>query len=215
MELEVHPGFPDALSARAWVESLGLEPGLCALVRFLGVWYAVIYDTLEREVMAGSQLVWFTRNLVLECVPTPSFRLPYPVRKLSRAHGWSEGVWEDLLRVDPGLGVYLVRYPRLSPGLVEVTRWKYARPYAILLGITFYDRWWSLEDCSGVLRRYFTWSESWPGWFRGRRDVVGINPFRSLVFLRDGSVCRRRFWEPLLEGAGLFCRGSVPRWSGF
>jgi len=118
LELEVHPGFPDVLSACGWVEGLGSEPGLAALVRFLGGWYVVLYDTLEREVVAGSELVWYTKNFVLECAPAPSFRLPYAVRSLTRAYGWREGVWEDLLRVDPGLGVYLVRYRRLSPGVV-------------------------------------------------------------------------------------------------
>ena len=32
---------PNALSARAWVEGLGLEPGLAALVRFLGGWWRI------------------------------------------------------------------------------------------------------------------------------------------------------------------------------
>lgn len=188
--LTVHPGFKTVEDAHKQAYRLGLEKGLYALVKFLDEWYVIVFDTLDKEAVIGSELAWHRTGIYNYLKPQllKDFSLPWKVRKLTRvSNRWATGIFEDLSEVDKGTACFV--YREKEGKYADVTAYQYAEPYIILLGITFYERWWTVENCSEELARYFAGARFWRR--RLQQDVpnaVAVNPFRGKVLLADGTV---------------------------
>lgn len=84
--LTVHPGFKTVEDANEQASRLGLEKGLYALVKFLDEWYVIVFDTLDKEAVIGSELAWHRTGIYNYLKPhlLRDFSLPWKVRKLTR-----------------------------------------------------------------------------------------------------------------------------------
>jgi len=188
--LTIHPGFKTVEDAHEQARRLGLEKDLYALVRFLDEWYVIVFDTLDREAVIGSELAWQRTGIhnYLKPQPLKDFRLPWNVRRLTRvSNRWATGVLEDLKEVDKYTACFV--YREKEGRYAEATAYRYAEPYIILLGITFYERWWTVENCSEELARYFAYARHWRSILQQEiPDAVAINPFRGKVLLADGTA---------------------------
>lgn len=192
--LTVHSGFPTFEEAHEQACRLGLKDELYAMVRFLDGWYVVVFDTLEKEAVIGAELAWYRTGIQNPLKPEPleEFTLPWQVKKLSKpSSNWKAGVYEDLKKADENLACFVKR--EKSKGYSRVENYVYARAYIILLGITFYERWWSVEKCHIELEPYFADAKYWKYEFSS--NVKAISPFRGKILLSDGTEQIYNFYK--------------------
>ena len=188
--LDIYEGYDTAFELMNAVENAGLNKDYIVVIKFLDMYYGVFFESLEKEIIIGKNKVWFRDNYIMYCGNLDRINLPYKINSLKTHNNiWSLGVSQDLRNIDSNIKIF-----RFKKGNFEnIQQYAYATTYLILLGITFYSDsiFFTKDEGFSFLPNYFGFN--WNCAFKNP-DIEAINPFKSLVRMKDGSVKKYRFY---------------------
>ena len=185
LNLEIYEGFASKKDAISFMEKLFLTEERYAIIEFLNMFYVVVFENYDKEIMIGKEVTWYCLNKDMYNVSTKNFKLPFSINSLA-SRNTNPAIANDLRKIDPNLNVYKFK----SNGWQNVNQYQYSKTFATLLGLTFYSDMFC-EDDIHVLTHYFD-TGFYRNIFKGKRGIVEINPFQSRAKLPSGKIIRFR-----------------------
>lgn len=191
MNLAIYDGFSSMDSLLNHVSNnYSLKEEHVAIVKFLGMYYGIVFDGYEKEIMIGLEKVWYRQGGKMYEENTDDFIQPYYVSNLSKKEFFNKQVYLDLKSLDKDIEIYVVKIGKYQ----LVNQYRYASCFAILLGITFYTDFYSDYEYQRNLYEYFDTSYFYTI-FKNNKSIAGINPFQSRVLLKDGRIRKHNFYK--------------------
>lgn len=188
LELQIYEGFDSLQELEIYVAKKGLDLKYMATVKFLDMYYGVFIENFDKEIIIGKANVWFRDKGFMKSVDSKKFKRPYSINKLRIKPFESKGISRDLKQLDTEINVF--RYK--SNKLQDITEYMYSDMYLILLGLTFYNTFFTQDESEIFLREYFMMDFYW--YFKEENKIKRINPFHSLVELTNGKIMPYSFF---------------------
>lgn len=182
-----YEGFESFQLCKEFIHSSNYDDELYRIVQFNDQFYAVVYENAQHQQIIGKDLSYFTKNNMFICAKRPPSNLmikdrhklpPIPL------------IYYELSAFDPSLKVYELSLD--TKDYVEVPILE-AVEYAVLLGITFKDIWYTCDTPHAIahnralLDLYFSQGHNLT-LFGKYSKAIAINPFQRLVYLQRGRV---------------------------
>ena len=174
-------GFDSSEEVLTYLDTLGVDRRYAVVIRYKGKYYASIMDTLQKEVVIGSDKVWFMEDGYFLSQGRDTFKMPYAItRRNVTSFEW--GIVEDMLKEDPNLMTY-------SYGFGELVEWEpyihRGNSHLVLLGLTFKDKFYSRDEIClpsdiNPLKRYFYNPYFFKEFIR-KEGIEFLNPFKALA----------------------------------
>lgn len=185
-----YEGFDTMEDCIHFIESSYYDNHLYRIVQFSTMFYAIIYENTQYQQVIGKEIAYFTRNNLFLCTKRPPSNLTFKERiKMPPI----PLIYYELHAFDPHMKVFKLDSDT-SESFQEVPILD-AIEYAVLLGVTFKDIWYSCDTPHAIahnraiLNLYFN-----PGHnltlFGKYSKALAINPFQRLVTLAKGRVAQ-------------------------
>ena len=184
---DFYEGFETLELCKQFIFSTNYDNELYRIVQFNSQYYAVVYENAQHQQIIGKELSYFTKNNMFLCAKRPPSNLmikdrhklpPIPL------------VYYELNAFDPDLKVFQLNVETKHYEEVPVLD---AVEYAVLLGITFKDIWYTCDTPHAIahnralLNLYFNQGHNLT-LFGKYSKAVAINPFQRLVYLQRGRI---------------------------
>lgn len=189
LDLQIYEGFDTLQELELYVTKKGLDKKYMAIVKFLDMYYGVFIENFDKEIIIGKSSVWFRDKGFMKTVDSKKFKSPYNIAKLRIKPFESKGISRDLKQLDTEINIF--RYK--SNKLQDITEYMYSDMYLILLGLTFYNTFFTKDESEIFLREYFMMDFYW--YFKEGNKIKRINPFLSLVELTNGKIIPYSFFN--------------------
>lgn len=195
IRLEIYNGFDDIEELCSFMVKHNIESSNVAVVKFLDMYYAICYQSNEEKIIIGKNVNWQSKNYYLEVKNNKTFKPGFQPRIL-KLGAINPQIFEDLLTVDSDLKIYISK----SNSFVDITDRNEGATFAVLLGLTFYNAYFSKYIWDETIEYYFLKSylvdEPFSIYKMPGTIVLGVNPFRGEQLLDDGSIRKKRFYDP-------------------
>lgn len=164
---------------------LKLSKSKCYFVKFLNQYYAVFYDTIDREIIIGKEKMFYTDNGRLEEVVVGAVKIPYDIK--TRSVGYiTDTLAQELNRIDPELQLFY--YPNVrSKHLKEASDEVKFSKFVVILAVTFASKFYNVTN-SNEMYPYFKLTSELIGFLRRTAGAVAIDPFSQYIKFQDGSL---------------------------
>lgn len=171
---------------------LGLPLSKCYFIRFLNQYYAVFYDTYEREVIIGKEKLFFANEGRLEKTTIEEAVIPYSIYSRDNK-SIRETLARELNEIDPNLDVFY--YPNSTSSIIKKApeHIKISK-YVVILGVTFSSKFFDLNNIY-EMEPYFNLTTELQSFLYRTRGAEAIDPFKQLIRFQDGSLCKYRIYE--------------------
>lgn len=182
-----YEGFETFNKCTEFIHSTNYDDELYRIVQFNQQFYAIVYENSQHQQIIGKDLSYFTKNNMFICAKRPPSNLMIKDRHKSPSIPL---IYYELSAFDPELKVYELCHN--TKDYVEVPILE-AVEYAILLGITFKDIWYTCDSPHAIahnralLDLYFNLGHNLT-LFGKYSKAIAINPFQRLVYLQRGRV---------------------------
>ena len=184
-----YDGFDSLEECAAYIFDSPYENSTYRIVKFLNMYYAVVYENTQYQQVIGKDVSYYTKNKLFITSPRPPHslvakqRVRLPVLTM---------IYHELYSFDVALKVY--RLSQENPHqFVEVEKIHEEIHYIVLLGITFKDAWYPcntphhIAHSRALLNVYF--SEGYNFMLFGKYvNAIAINPFQRLICFAKGRV---------------------------
>ena len=188
LKLNIYDGFKDMNSLNFRLRRYTrLNSKNVVIVVFQGMYYALATDGLERAVIMGNQTVWYYKNHILHKTTWMYFEEPYRIKTLLKKISSKNQIARDLKELDPNLQVVAW----WDNGYEVITNKKQSEHYLNILGRTFYEVYFNIDNYKEELLPYF---ETYTLGSYFKSGVAGINPFQNKVLMTNGRSLRTRFY---------------------
>lgn len=184
-----YDGFDSLDECAAHIFNSHYENSTYRIVKFLNMYYAVVYENTQHQQVIGKDVSYYTKNKLFLTSPRPPHSLV--VKQRVRLPVLT-AIYHELYSFDPSLKVY-----RLEEGnpnqFVEVKDSHEETHYIVLLGITFKDVWYPcntphhIAHSRATLNVYFNAGYDFM-LFGKYVNAIAINPFQRLICLAKGRV---------------------------
>jgi hypothetical protein len=174
-------GFDSSEEVLTYLDTLGVDRRYAVIIRYKGKYYASLRNSVQKEVVIGSDKVWFMKHGYFLSQRRDIFKMPYAItRRDIRSFEW--GIVEDMLKEDPDLMTY-------SYGFGELVEWEpyihRGNSHLVLLGLTFKDKFYSRNEVClpsdiNPLKRYF-YNPYFFKEFVRKEGIEFLNPFKALA----------------------------------
>lgn len=182
-----YDGFETLELCKQFIFSTNYDNQLYRIVRFNSQFYAVIYENGQHQQVIGKELSYFTKNNMFLCAKRPPSNLMIKDRhKLPSI----PLIYYELSAFDPELSIYKLNAETNQYVEVQVLD---AVEYAVLLGITFKDIWYTCDTPHAIahnralLDLYFNKGHNIT-LFGKYSKAIAINPFQRLIYLPKGRI---------------------------
>lgn len=167
------------------IERLGLNKAKCYFIKLNGQFYAVFFDSFEKEVIIGANKVFFNRNGRLNESTVGEAKIGYNIS--SRNVKWiTDTLARELNFLYNPIEIY--EYPNVnSKEYREVQSDIRLSNYVVLLALTFVSRFYTIFDAE-KMRDYFIHTDELISFLKRTKGAVEIDPFSQEVRFKDGSV---------------------------
>ncbi|MFF5996094.1 hypothetical protein AAGS61_15280 [Lysinibacillus sp. KU-BSD001] len=181
-------GFDSLEECVAYISQSPYDNATYKIVRFLDMFYAVVYENTQHQQVVGKDVSYYTKNKLFLSSPRPQHssiakqRVRLPVIPL---------IYHELMVFDPNLRVYELT-EAASDQFVEGDAHD-LMSYIVLLGITFKDIWYpcttphSIAHSRAALNMYFNDGHDLM-LFGKYVNAVAINPFQRLICFAKGRI---------------------------
>lgn len=183
-----YDGFDSLERCAAYIFNSHYEHSTYRIVKFLNMYYAVVYENTQQQQVIGKDVSYYTKNRLLLTSPRPPHSL---VAKQRVRLPVFTVIYHELHSFDPTLKVY--RLSEDSHQFVEVENSHEEIPYIVLLGITFKDVWYPcntphhIAHSCALLNVYF--NKGYDFMLFGKYvNATAINPFQRLICLAKGRI---------------------------
>ena len=183
-----YDGFDSLDECAAYIFNSPYENATYRIIKFLHMYYAVVYENTQQQQVIGKDVSYYTKNKLFLTSPRPPHslvakqRVRLPVFTI---------IYHELYSFDPTLKVY--RLLEDSHQFVEVENSVEEMHYIVLLGITFKDAWYPcntphhIAHSSALLNVYF--NRGYDFMLFGKYvNAIAVNPFQRLICLTKGRV---------------------------
>lgn len=182
-----YEGFESFQLCKEFIHSSNYDDELYRIIQFNNQFYAIVYENAQHQQIIGKDLSYFAKNNMFICAKRPPSNLmikdrhklpPIPL------------IYYELSAFDPELKVY--KLSSVTKDYVEVPILE-AIEYAVLLGITFKDIWYTCDSPHTIahnralLDLYFSKGHNLT-LFGKYSKAIAINPFQRLIHLQRGRV---------------------------
>lgn len=213
--LEVYDGFDTVVDAVNFVREKDIDLEIVSFVKFMEMYYLVLLEDNEWKSIIGKNVNWQAKNHYLEIKNNTRFKLSYTPTTL-QCKSFNPQIYNDLKLVDSDLKVFLftkgrhedvLHKKKYCDGLLgsngffeDITEFGHGQTFAVLLGLTFYSSFFSGNIALMIIDKYFSRNyfckEPFKIYKMPHTVVLGINPFKGEQLLDDGSIRKKRFYEP-------------------
>ena len=184
-----YDGFDCLDECTAHIFNSPYENSTYRIVKFLHMYYAVVYENTQQQQVLGKNVSYYTKNKLLLTSPRPPHSLV--VKQRVRLPVFTI-IYHELHSFDPTLKVY--RLSAEDPHqFVEVENIHEELHYIVLLGVTFKDAWYPcntpyhIAHSRALLNVYY--NEGYDFMLFGKYvNAIAINPFQRLVCFAKGRV---------------------------
>ena len=183
-----YDGFDSLDECTAYILNSPYENATYRIVKFLHMYYAVVYENTQQQQVIGKDVSYYTKNRLLLTSPRPPHSL---VAKQRARMPVFTVIYHELHSFDPTLKVY--RLSEDAHQFVEVENNYKEIPYIVLLGITFKDAWYPcntphhIAHSCALLNIYF--NKGYDFMLFGKYvNAIAINPFQRLICLAKGRI---------------------------
>ena len=184
-----YDGFDSLEQCTAYIFNSHYEHSTYRIIKFLNMYYAVIYENTQQQQVIGKENAYYTKNKLFLASSRPPQSL---VTKQRARLPVFTMIYHELHFFDSSLTVY--RLSKEDPNqFVEVEDIQEEMPYIVLLGITFKDVWYPcntpyhIASSSALLNIYF--NNGYDFMLFGKYvNAIAINPFQRLICLAKGRI---------------------------
>ena len=183
-----YDGFNSLDECVAYIFDSPYENTTYRIVKFLHMYYAVVYENTQQQQVIGKDVSYYTKNKLLLTSPRPPHSL---VAKQRVRLPVFTVIYHELYSFDPTLKVYGLSED--AHQFVEVENIVEEMPYIVLLGITFKDAWYPcntphhIAHSSALLNIYY--NRGYDFMLFGKYvNAIAVNPFQRLICLAKGRV---------------------------
>jgi hypothetical protein len=187
-------GFGQPEEVLTFLDKLGVERKHAIFIRYKGKYYGVLMQSLQKELIIGSDRVWFMKDGYFLPQKRCDFKMPYTIKRRTMKY-FTDGIVEDMLKEDPNLMTFTYVMGKLSEWDPYIYK---NNSHLVLLGLTFKDTFYS-DNNIHLLNRYFE-DYSLINRFFNKENISFINPFKTLA-VKDGKLFHYRVH---LDSYGVF-----------
>ena len=184
-----YDGFDSLDECAAYIFDSQYENATYRIVKFLHMYYAVVYENTQHQQVIGKEVSYYTKNKLFLTSPRPPHSLV--VKQRVRLPVFPI-IYHELHSFDPTLKVF--RLSQENPHqFVEVENIHEELHYIVLLGITFKDAWYPcstphhIAHSRAILNVYFNGGYNFM-LFGKYVNAIAINPFQRLICFTKGRV---------------------------
>lgn len=183
-----YEGFDSLDACRHYILESPYENHLYRIVKFLNMFYAIIYENTQYQQIIGKDICYYTKNNMFLTGHRPPANL---MKKDRVALPVIPIIYHELYAFDSDICIYQLPEPLATefvPCDVHETL-----SYIILLGVTFKDSWYlcntpqAIVHNRALLNIYFTAGHGFT-LFGKYSKAIAINPFQRLIALPRGRV---------------------------
>lgn len=213
--LEIYKGFYSLEEALEFIDKEDLDIKLLSFVKFLSMYYLIMFESNEEKAIIGKEVNWQSKNHYLEAKSNSRFKLNYRSTTLEY-RDFNPQIYEDLRLIDKDIKIIAFREGSQenminvkkycsehqgSGGFFEdISEHSYGHTFAVLLGLTFYSSFYNGNIANIIIDKYFSSNyitdEPYAIYKMPHTVVLGINPFKGEQLLDDGTVKKKRFYDP-------------------
>lgn len=188
VRLDIYDGFQTKQELINYVDKkLEVDLEQLVIIYFLGKYYGVLFESFEKEIMIGEEQIWWrNHNKMYYSNNVANFKKPYSIGSLRTRAFHNNQIALDLKEFDSHIAIYRIKNDRW----VDISSYKYSDTYLSLLGLTFYHCSFSYEELN-LLSYYFDYF-NYQRFFKND-SVVSINPFKGVIYYRDGKQKKMKF----------------------
>lgn len=184
-----YEGFDSLDECATHIFDSNYENSTYRIVKFLHMYYAVVYENTQQQQVIGKNVSYYTKNKLFLTSPRPPHSLV--VKQRVRLPVFTV-IYHELHSFDPALKVYQLSAEDPYQ-FVKVEDIHEEIHYVILLGITFKDAWYPcntphhIAHNRALLNVYF--NEGYDFMLFGKYvNAIAINPFQRLICFAKGRV---------------------------
>ena len=181
----IHPGFNSLNDLKLYLKEKNIEYENIAVIKFLNMYYVVAFEDYNRQFIVGKNNYFYSNDkyMIIQG-KTPNFKPKFYPSFLYRKEYHHLQLFYDLKAIDENIDILMDD--------VSILEYKYAKSYAIILGLTFFSSYIKYDELS-ILDYYF--SDNYTYVFRENTNVLGINPFKGKLLYKDGRKVNYQFFN--------------------
>ena len=181
----IHLGFDSLDDLKLYLKEKNIEYKNIAVIKFLNMYYVVAFEDYNRQFMIGKNNYFYSNDKYMMIQgKTPNFKPKFYPEFLYKKEYHHLQLFYDLKAIDENIDILVNN--------VSILEYKYAKAYAIILGLTFFSSYIKYDELS-ILDYYF--SDNYAYIFRENPNILGINPFKSKILYSDGRKVNYQFFN--------------------
>lgn len=185
MLYRIHKGFDTIDDLKEYVAKKNIDYKHIAVIKFLGMYYAIAFEYYNREFMVGKNNYFYTNDrYMLIQGKTPNFKPKFHPTFLYKKDYTHFQLYYDLEMIDENIDILKED--------VSIKENVYAKAYAIILGLTFFSSYIKRDELE-ILDYYF--KDNYSYIFREKPGVLGINPFKAKLLYNNGRKVNYQFFD--------------------
>lgn len=96
IDLSIYEGFATLEDLVRFMTNHDIEKHLYVVVKFLAMYYAVIYQDISKEIMIGKDEYWYRKDSLMHKRETKTFQYPYSTKNLNKSIRFTDQIAKDL-----------------------------------------------------------------------------------------------------------------------
>lgn len=183
-----YEGFDTLEACQSYIFKTPYENNQYRIVKFLTMYYAIIYENTQFQQVVGKEICYYTKNNLFLVGHRPPANL---TKKDRAALPVIPIIYHELYAFDPEITVYHLETKDATTFVpCDIQE---SLSYIVLLGVTFKDSWYlcdtphAIAHNRALLNLYFPVGHGFT-LFGKYSKAIAINPFQRLIYLPRGRI---------------------------
>lgn len=186
------------------IERLGLNKSKCYFIKLADQFYAVFFDSYDKEIIIGESKVFFIKNGRLNESTVGEAKIKYIIT--GKNVKWiTDTLAKELNFLYNPIEIY--EYPNIKSKEYRKTKIDIRLSnYVVLLALTFASKFYTMDDAE-KMRDYFIHTDELISFMRRTKGAEAIDPFSQEIRFKDGSIGTYSY-KKVLESNYYYSRPS-------